>query len=56
VTAEVEAVMVALAQPEGDASCARTSEPPKAQAELGTLGLCVARVQSWSSCGVQRKP
>jgi hypothetical protein len=43
-TAKVEPVLVALTQPKGDASCARTPEPQEVRVGLGMLGPRVTRV------------
>jgi hypothetical protein len=57
--ADVEAVPVAPAQPEGDASSAagRTGMPGLwvAWSESWTPGLCVACSESWPSCGARPK-
>jgi hypothetical protein len=45
VTADVEVVLVAPAQPDGDAM------PQEAWAELWTPGLRMAQVESWALCG-----
>jgi hypothetical protein len=52
VTAEVEAVLVALAQPEGDTSSAGMLEPWKARTESWTSRPRMARVESWVLRGV----
>jgi hypothetical protein len=43
-TAKVEALSVALAQPEDDASCAGMPEPREVRAKLSMPGSRVARV------------
>jgi hypothetical protein len=54
VTAEVETVSVAPAQPEGGVSSAGMSESREAWAKSWTLGPCEAQVESSVSCGVRR--
>jgi hypothetical protein len=49
VTAEVEAVPVAPAQPEGDVRSAGTSELREVRAKSWTLGPCMAWVELWVS-------
>jgi hypothetical protein len=54
-TTEVEAILVASTQPEGDASSAGTSEPREARAESWTSGSHLAWVGSWVSRGARWK-
>jgi hypothetical protein len=46
-TAEVEPVLVAPTQPEGDVSSAGVLELQEAEVESWTTGPCMARVKSW---------
>jgi hypothetical protein len=51
VTTKVEAVSVAPAQPEGDASSAGTPEQWEVWEESWMPGPCVAQMESWAPRG-----
>jgi hypothetical protein len=52
-TAEVEMVLVALAQPEGNVSSAGMLEPQEARAQSWRSGSRKAQVESWTLRGAQ---
>jgi hypothetical protein len=55
-TAEVEPVLVALTQPKGDVSCARTLEPQEVRGGVGDVGATcdtgVVVVVAWGAAEV----